>query len=94
MSQEILRIEDVFQVAERGTVVTGIREGAWNLAQAGDTIELESPDGGSMRNAIRSLEILRKGVFSGPPFPGVVVLMETVASDKLPRGSRILRVSS
>jgi translation elongation factor EF-Tu-like GTPase len=94
MSQEILNIEDVFQVPQRGTVVTGSRGDAWDLAEVGDTVELRSPDGRSMRNAIRSLEVFRKGVLSGPPFPGGVLLTEAVASDELPRGTRMLRISS
>ena len=94
MSEEVLNIEDVFQVPERGTVVTGIRGDAWDLAQVGDTVQLKSPDGRSMKNAIRSLEVFRKGVLSGPPFPGGVLLADTVASDQLPRGTRMLRISS
>jgi translation elongation factor EF-Tu-like GTPase len=94
MSEEILNIEDVFQVPERGTVVTGIRGAAWDLAIVGDTVQLKSPDGRFTKNAIRSLEVFRKGVLSGPPFPGGVLLADTVASDQLPRGTRMLRISS
>jgi translation elongation factor EF-Tu-like GTPase len=94
MSQEILNIEDVFQVPERGTVVTGIRGDAWELAQVGDHVELRSPDGHSVRNAIRFLEVFRKGVLAGPPFPGGIVLADVVASDQLPRGTRVFRIAS
>jgi translation elongation factor EF-Tu-like GTPase len=94
MSQEILKIEDVFQVPERGAVVTGVRGEAWELAQVGDTVELKSPDGRSMRNGIRSLEIFRKGVLSGPPFPGGILLADIVASDELPRGTLVFTISS
>ena len=94
MNQEILNIEDVFQVAERGTVVTGIRGDAWDFACVGDPVELRSPDGRLMRNAIRTLEVFRKGVLAGPPFPGGVLLTDTVASDELPRGTRMFSITS
>jgi translation elongation factor EF-Tu-like GTPase len=94
MSQEILNIEDVFQVPERGTVVTGVRGDAWDFAKVGDPIELKSPDGHTMRNAIRFLEVFRKGVLAGPPFPGGVVLADAIASEQLPQGTRLFRIPS
>lgn len=93
MSQEILYIQDVFQIKGRGTVVTGIRGGAWDLAQVGDAVELKIPDGRLITNAIGGLEVFRKGTL-GAPFPGGVLLADAVASGELPSGTRMFRISS
>jgi translation elongation factor EF-Tu-like GTPase len=94
MTQEILNIEDVFQIEGRGTIVIGVRGEAWDSAKPGDPIELRRPDGNFTRTAIKDMEVMRKGVFDGPPFPGAVLLADALASDLLPSGTRILRLLS
>jgi translation elongation factor EF-Tu-like GTPase len=94
MSNEILNIEDVFQIEGRGTVVTGIRGSGWDLAKAGDPVELRLPGGSSIRTSIKDMEVFRKGVLSGPPFPGGVLLADKMAADQLPRGTQMLSVQS
>lgn len=89
MSNEILNIEDVLQIAGRGTVVTGIRGDGWDLAKPGDQVELRRPDGHFMRAAIQDLEVFRKGVLSGPPYPGGVLLAQPMTADQLPRGTQM-----
>jgi len=63
MSNEILNMEDVFQIEGRGTVVTGIRGSGWDLAKAGDPVELRPPGGHSIRTAIREWKCSAKVFF-------------------------------
>jgi hypothetical protein len=90
MGQGILRIEDVVHFPGRGTVVIGIRGDAWNSVRIGDAVELIHPDGHAIKTTIRDFGV-GKGVISGPPNPGGVLLADAVASDQLPRGTRMLR---
>jgi hypothetical protein len=89
----VLSVEDVFQVPERGTVVTGTRGSAWESVKIGDAIDLRKPDGSTTRTAIRELEVMRKGVFSGP-FPGAVLLADQFASAHVPLNTRLMKVLS
>ena len=84
MSEGILEILDVFELPTGGTVVSGIRGHGWDLVRVGDPIELRSPDGHSTKNSIRGMEVFRKGVLVGPPFPVGLLLAEAVRSDQLP----------
>ena len=92
MNDEILRIEDVFQIPDRGTVVSGVRGDAWDVAKIGDSIELRTPKGERIRTAIQQLEILRRGVLSGV-FPGLVAFTDTVTSEQIPRETLIVRLT-
>ena len=94
MSHEILTIEDVFQIEGRGTVVTGIRGDGWDFAKAGDPVELRRPDGHSMSAAIKDMEVIRRGVLGGPPFPGGVLLADAMTAEQLPRGTQMFSVQS
>jgi hypothetical protein len=91
MNEEILYIEDVFQLP-RGTVVIGVRGDRWGLVKIGDPVELRTQDGRSLKNAVRDLENALR--YDGPgESPGAVLLVDAVASDQLPRGTRIVRAS-
>ncbi len=53
-------IIDVFQIEGRGTVVTGPIGAGWKLAKRGDKIVLRTPDGRSIKTAIKDMEIFSK----------------------------------
>ena len=93
MSEVILQnIMDVFQIEGRGTVVTGYTGAAWPLAQRGDEILLRTPDGRTIRTAIKDKELFRKGRLTPEPIPSCgVLLADVIPSDQLPRGTQMLK---
>jgi hypothetical protein len=40
------------------------------------------------------MEVFRKGVLSGPPFPGGVLLADTMVANQLPKGTQMFSVQS
>ncbi len=87
-------ILDVFQIEDRGTVVTGPIGAAWKVAKRGDKIELRTPDGRRLRTAIKDMEIFAKGKLTPEPIPSCGVLLADIfASDQLPRGTEMLRIT-
>jgi translation elongation factor EF-Tu-like GTPase len=95
MDEVILQsILDVFQIEGRGTVVTGPIGAGWRLAKRGDKIELRTPDGRRIKTAIKDMEIFAKGKLTPEPIPSCgVLLADTVASDQLPRGTEMLKIT-
>ena len=92
MSDVILQnITDVFQIEGHGTVVTGYIGAAWELAKLGDEIVLQTPDGRSIRTAIKDKELFNTAM--PQPIPSrAVLLADVISSDQLPRGTRMLKV--
>ena len=93
MSDLILQnIMDVFQIEGRGTVVTGYIGAAWTPAKRGDEIVLLTPDGRSIRTAIKDKELFSKGKLTPEPIPSCgVLLADVISSDQLPRGTQMLK---
>lgn len=93
MSDVILQnIEDVFQIEGRGTVVTGRIGEAWAQAESGDEIVLCTPDGRTIRTAIKDKELFRKGKLTPEPIPSCgVLLADVISSDRLPQGTQMLK---
>jgi translation elongation factor EF-Tu-like GTPase len=94
MSDLILQnIVDVFQVEGRGTVVMGYMGAAWELARRGDQIVLQTPDGRSIRTAIKDKELFSRGKLTPEPIPSCgVLLADIISTDQLPRGTQMLKV--
>lgn len=87
------KIIDIFQIEGRGTVVTGPIGGGWNAAKRGDKIELRTPDGRCIQTTIKDREFLAKGKLTPEPIPTCAVLLgDVIASDQLPRDTKILRI--
>lgn len=95
MDQLILQnIDDVFQIEGRGTVVVGKIGAGWGLAELGTEIELLTPDGRRIRTAIKDKELFTKGRLTPEPIPSCgVLLADAIASDQLPRGTKMVMVS-
>jgi translation elongation factor EF-Tu-like GTPase len=86
-------IMDVFQIEGRGTVVTGHIGAAWPLAQLGDEIVLRTPDGRTIKTAIKDMELFRKGRMTPEPIRSSgVLLADVIPSDQLPRGTQMLKI--
>jgi translation elongation factor EF-Tu-like GTPase len=95
MSEVILQIvSDVFQIEGRGTIVLGSVGASWNLAKRGDKIELRTPDGRRIKTAIKDMEVFAEVKATPEPMPCCgVQLTDIVASEELPRGTEMLRIS-
>jgi translation elongation factor EF-Tu-like GTPase len=93
MSDVIIdNIMDVFQIEGRGTVVTGYIGAARTVAKRGDEIVLLTPDGRSIRTAIKDMELFTKGKLTPEPIPSCGVLLgDVISSDQLPRGTQLLK---
>lgn len=92
MSDVILQnIIEVFQIEGRGTVVIGYIGPAWTQAERGDPIVLLTPDGRSIRTAIKDKELFNTGKPPERVPSRGVLLADAISSDQLPRGTQMLR---
>ncbi len=93
MSEVILQnIMDVFQIEGHGTVVTGYIGAAWPQAERGDEIVLRTPDGRTIKTAIKDKELFSKGKPPEPIASRGVLLADVIPSDQLPRGTQMLKI--
>ncbi len=90
MSEVILTVEDVFQVDNRGSVVTGVIGNAWKNAKVGDAIVLCIPTGTRLATAIKKIELFRPPIWKETSDNGALLLTDLIDSDQAPRGTRIL----
>ena len=86
MSAFICRIDDVFQIAGRGCVVTpGIPKDADLRLKVGDPLLLRRPDGSDLRTILRGIEM-----GGSPEFPGIPILLGAeVSKEQVPVGSEL-----
>jgi hypothetical protein len=91
MSAFICRIDDVFQIAGRGCVVTpGIPKGTAFRLKVGDSLLLRRPDGSELHTVLRGIEM-----GGSPEFPAIPILLGAeVTKEQVPVGTEIWTTSA
>ena len=90
MSKVILTVQDVFQIENRGSVVTGVICSAWKNAKVGDAVALCTPTGNRIKTAIKGIELFRPPIWKETSDNGALLLMDFIDSEQAPRGSLVL----
>ena len=86
MSTFVCRVDDVFQIAGRGCVVTpGILKNSDLVLRIGAALVLRRPDGSELYTVLRGIEM-----GSAPGFPASPLLLgEDVTKDQVPVGTEV-----
>jgi translation elongation factor EF-Tu-like GTPase len=94
----VLTVEDAFDIAERGIVVTGNIPGEWVhdrvfFVRDGETVSLIRPDGTSVVAVVRGIDLftLPLGTPYGeiPMQRSIGILLGDVAKDQVPLGTKV-----
>jgi len=86
MRRLLFKVEDVFQVRDRGVVLTpGLAERD-EYTQLGDEVELRRPDGSTVRAQIVAFELPSTGTRA--------ILLEKIRKDDVPVGTEVWWSSS
>jgi hypothetical protein len=86
----ILTIQDVLEIPNRGTLVTGIVDAGWSSAKVGDSIDLLFPNGEGIRTYIRDLERIRR---TESRRQAGILLGESVSANQIPQKTKIVKVN-
>ena len=84
-----MTVADVFQLAGRGTVITGTAGPQAHLLRRNAPIELDSPTHGSIHSSVAELEMFRNCFCPDQPHPIGILLAQPVPSEYLPAGTRV-----
>jgi hypothetical protein len=85
----IMTIYDVFQLEERGTLISGEPGPAVDLAQPGAAIELHTPEGEVVHDSVGDFERPYPCFGEGRPRPILILLKKRIASEQLPGGTKV-----
>jgi len=86
MRKLLSRVEDVFQIAERGCVVCpGIPRNSESRLKIGDRLWLERPDGSEVSTIVRGVEM--NGPINSPGIP--ILLGAEITEHEVPVGTRM-----
>jgi hypothetical protein len=87
-----LTVEDVFSIAGRGTVVTGVVERG--TLRVGEALVLKKPDGRSLPTVCTGIEAFRRILDEARPGDNIGILLRRLGKDDVARGDRVVAATS
>ncbi len=104
MSRELMTVEDAFLHKSRGVIASGRMPAEWiegqsvSVVRVGDVVELQHPDGTTLRSEIGGVTLYQSGpptsAGDAPAFRAVGLLLESVRSRReVPVGTKLVLVS-
>jgi hypothetical protein len=86
----ILTAFDLFQIEDRGSVVTGKIGEAWENAKVGDVVVLHTPAGAQTIATIKDRELLRPPIWKDTSDEGALLFTDRIEKERAPEGTVVV----